>query len=69
MNKYFVSLHRDYEVAISAKSEEEAKELAEYYIGGEKDLTDERDRKEHSFRIEEIEITYNDAFEIKEYEE
>jgi hypothetical protein len=69
MNKYLVSLVRDYTVVISAKSEDEAKELAEYYIGGEKDLSDEKDRKEHTFRIEEIEITYNDAFEIKEYEE
>jgi len=69
MNKYFVSLHRDYEVAISAKNEEEAKELAEYYIGGEKDLSEEKDRKEHTFQIGGIEIKTNDAYEIKENEE
>jgi hypothetical protein len=69
MSKFFITLHRDYEIAISAENAEDAKELAEYYIGGEKDLSDEKDRKEHSFRIEEIEIKTNDAFEVKESHE
>jgi len=69
VKKYLVSLHRDYIVAISAKSEDEAKELAEFYIGGEKDLSTEKERIEHTFRIDRIEIKANDAFEIKKYEE
>ena len=69
MSKFFISLQRDYKVDISANSEEEAKELAEFYIGGEKDLSDEKERLEHKFRIEEIEIISNDAIDVKLYEE
>lgn len=69
MKKYLVSLHRDYVVAISAKSEREAKEFAEFYIGGEKDLSDEKEKIAHTFRIDGIEIKTNDAFEAKKYEE
>jgi len=69
LKKYLVSLHRDYVVAISAKCENEAKELAEFYIGGEKDLSDEKERREHTFQIDEIEIKTNDAIDIKENED
>ena len=69
MKKYLVLLHRDYKIDISAKNEEEAKELAEFYIGGEKDLSREKERIEHSFRIDGIEIKTNDAFEIEEYKD
>lgn len=68
MKKYMVSLVRDYAVVISAKNENEAKELAEYYIGGEKDLSTEKDRINHKFRIEQIEMTTNDAIDVEENE-
>ena len=66
MKKYMVSLVCDYVVVVSAKSENEAKELAEYYIGGEKDLSTEKDRREHKFNIEQIEMTTNDAIDVEE---
>ncbi len=67
MKKYVVSLVRGYVVAISAKSEQEAKRFAEYYIGGESDLSDEREKERFQFRIEHIEMTTNDAIDIEEH--
>jgi hypothetical protein len=58
-----VSLHRDYNVNIKAKNKEEAKFLTEFFIGGEKDCSNEKERELHSFRINEIKIATNDAFE------
>lgn len=69
MKNYRVSLSRGYSVLISAKSKNEAKELAEYFIGGERDLSDKLDRKNHNFIIKEIELTNNDAIDVEEYEE
>ena len=69
MQKDMVSLVRDYAVIISANSEVEARELAEFYIGGERDISNARDRKERHFNIEEIEMTTNDAIDVEEYEE
>lgn len=36
MKTYRVSLSRTYSVLISAKSQNESKELAEYFVGGER---------------------------------
>lgn len=66
MKTYKVLLHRDYIVNIDANTEEEAKQLAEFFIAGEKDASTEREREQHSFRINEIEIVTNDAFGIEE---
>ncbi len=64
MKNYKVALHRDYIVNIKAKNKEEAKFLAEFFVGGEKDCSNERERKQHKFKIEEIEMVMNDAFEV-----
>lgn len=69
MKNYRVLLSRGYSVLISAKSQNEAKEFAEYFIGGERDLSDELDRKKHNFSINEIKLTTNDAIDAEEYEE
>ena len=65
MKTYKVLLHRDYIVNIDATNEEEAMSLAEFFIAGEKDASTERERKLHSFRINEIEMVTNDAFEVE----
>lgn len=65
MKNYKVALHRDYIVNIKAKNKEEAKFLAEYVIGGEKDISTEKERKQFKFKIEEIEMVTNDAFEVE----
>ncbi|MBV6419984.1 MAG: hypothetical protein DAHOPDDO_01210 [Ignavibacteriaceae bacterium] len=64
MKTYKVLLHRDYIVNIDANNEEEAMQLAEFYIAGEKDASTEKEREQHSFRINEIEMVTNDAFEV-----
>jgi hypothetical protein len=68
MSEYKVLLHRDYIVNIEAKNEEEAMSLAEFFIAGEKDASTEKERELHSFRINEIEMVANDAFEVEEDE-
>lgn len=65
MNTYKVSLHRDYIVNIDANSEEEAKQLAEFFIAGEKDASTLKEQEQYSFRINEIEMMANDAFEVE----
>ena len=68
MKTYKVLLHRDYIVNIDAKNEGEAMQLAEFYIAREKDASTEKEREQHSFKINEIEMVTNDAFEVgKEY--
>ncbi len=66
MKTYKVLLHRDYIVNIDANNEEDAASLAEFYIAGEKDASTEKEREQHSFRINEIEMVTNDAFEADE---
>jgi hypothetical protein len=66
MKTYKVLLHRDYIVNIDAKNEEEAMQLAEFFIAGEKDVSTEKEREQHSFRINEIEMVTNDVFEAEE---
>ena len=68
MKKYMVSLVRDYGVVISAENEEEAMRCAEFFIGGEKDLSKLKHREEYKFKIEKIEMTTNDAVDVEEYE-
>jgi len=68
MRKYKVVLHRDYIVNIDANTEEEAMQLAEFFITGEKDSSTEKEREQHSFRINEIEMVTNDAFEVEDSE-
>ena len=66
MKTYKVSLHRDYIVNIDAKNKDEAMSLAEFFIAGEKDASTEKEREQHSFRINEIEMVTNDAFDVDE---
>ena len=69
MKNYKVALHRDYIVNIKAKNKEEAKFLSEFFIGGEKDCSNERERKLYKFNIEEIEMVMNEALEAEVKEE
>ena len=69
MKTYKVLLHRDYIVNIDANNEEKAMSLAEFFIAGEKDASTEQEREQHSFRINEIEMVTNDAFEVEELNE
>jgi len=69
LKNYKVALHRDYIVNIKAKNEDEAKFLAEYVIGGEKDISTEKEKIKFKFKIEEIEMVMNEAVEVEEMKE
>jgi hypothetical protein len=69
MKTYKVLLHRDYIVNIDANNEDEAKSLAEFFIAGEKDDSTENEREQYSFRINEIEMVTNDAFDSEDIDE
>ena len=64
MKTYKVALTRTYLVTISATDEEKAKRLSEFFIGDCPDSSNEKDRSEFNFSIENIEMTYNEADEI-----
>ena len=69
LKKYKISLTRSYIITLHAKNEKQAKEIAEYYIGGEKDLSTPEEQKEHKFKIEEIKMTINEAIDSELYDE
>jgi hypothetical protein len=66
MQTYQVLLHRDYIINIDAENEKEAMSFAEFFIAGEKDASTEKECEQHSFRINEIEMVTNDAFEVED---
>ena len=66
MKTFNVILTRAYRVQIEAKNQASAKELVEYFIGNPKDESNEKERSQHKFDIQEIEMTMNEAFEVEE---
>ena len=66
MKKYEVLLARSYIVTIYAENEEQAREYTEFYLGDCPDLSKSEDQKGQKFKIEEIEMTFNEAYESKE---
>jgi len=66
MKTFKVLLHRDYVVNIDARNEDEAKHLAEFFIASERDTSTEKEKEQYSFRINEIEMVNNVAFEVEE---
>lgn len=66
MKKYEVLLTRSYMVTIQAENEDQALRYTEFYLGDCPDLSKPKDRREQKFKIKEIEMTFNDAFESKE---
>lgn len=68
MKKYRVILTRSFIISIDAKNKEDALFFSEFYVGGEKDLSNAKEKKSKKFKINEIEMTVNDAFEFGEVE-
>ncbi len=64
MPTFDVSLVRSFIVTIEAESSEQAARLAELYTGY-MDESNAVDRKQFQFQIQEIEMTQNDAIEIR----
>jgi len=63
MPTYDVTLVRSFRVLLEAENEEDAKRLAEFYIGYT-DSSSEADRQTYHFRIHEIEMTDNEAITV-----
>ena len=68
MKTYEVLLTRSYRIEIDARDEEDARFLTEFYIGGEKDLSNPREQTKRAFRINEIEMTVNESIESSQLE-
>ena len=66
MKKYEVLLARSYVVTILAENEEQARGYTEFYLGDCPDLSEPKDQRDQKFKIAEIEMAINEAFESKE---
>lgn len=66
MKKYKVLLTRSYVVTINANNENEALRLSEFYIGGEGDISNTKDKEIDNYDIVDIEMTVNEAFKVEE---
>ncbi|MHB1688903.1 MAG: hypothetical protein ACYCVH_16235 [Ignavibacteriaceae bacterium] len=66
MKTYRVGLSRLYNVSVAAENEKDAKEAVDTFISDPKDISTKKDRIEYHFKITEIEMTENEAFEIEE---
>ena len=61
MKTYKIALTRTYNVSIKAENEDRAKRLSEFFLGDCPDRSNEKERAEMNFSIEEIEMVYNEA--------
>lgn len=66
MKKFEVLLTRSYIVTILSESERQACKYVEFYLGDSPDLSKSKDRRDKKFKIERIEMTFNEAHEPKE---
>ena len=66
MQSFKVNLTRVYSVTIDADDKTSAKQLAEFFLGNPKDESTEKDKADYNFKIKEINLSMNDAFEAVE---
>ena len=64
LKTYRVGLTRIYQISIRAENEEHARIFSEFYLGDSPDLSDKKEQDEKHFRIDDIELVYNEAHEI-----
>jgi hypothetical protein len=65
MQTFKVNLTRVYSITIDAENKKSAKQLAEFFIGDPEDKSNAKDRKDHNFSIQQIEMLMNEAFETE----
>ena len=68
MSSYRVTLVRSFAVTIQADNPEDAKRLAEFYVGYS-DNSEPWDRQRFGFLIDDIDMTQNDSIEAQGLEE
>ena len=66
MKKFKVLLTRSYIVTIDAENKNQACHFSEFYLGDCPDISTSNDITSKNFRIDEIEMTYNEAYEPEE---
>jgi len=64
MPRYEVGVTRHFLVSIDAESHEDAKMLTECFLGNCDDASKEADREKFQFKIHEIEMVENEAFDV-----
>ena len=64
MKNYKIALTRTYLVTIKAEDEDHAKRFSEFYLGDCPDLSNEKEQLVNNFKIEDLEMLYNEADEI-----
>ena len=69
MKTYKVLLTRSYVVYIDAKNEDDARRYSEFFIEDAKDCSTEKEQRKHHFKIGEMEIMMNEAFDAEEVKE
>jgi hypothetical protein len=66
MKTFEVLLTRSYRVEIDANNDRDAVFNVEFFVGGETDLSNKRESASRGFRINDIEMTVNEAIECVE---
>ena len=61
MKTFRVDLSRNYAVEIEAENEQKARELAEFFLGLPSDAGTDAERKLRNYKINNVEITANEA--------
>lgn len=69
MKNFKVMLTRNYIIDISAINQEEAMFLSEFFISNVRDDSNEKEQNQFKFKINDIEMTFNEAFEAEEIDE
>ena len=69
MNTYRVGLSRLYNVIIDTENEDDAKQAVDTFLSSPIDSSTKKDKLEHHFKIKEIEMMENEAFEAEEINE
>lgn len=66
MKTFDVTLTKSYIIRVKAKKKEMAKEVSEFYTSDIHDISEPWDRKKNNFKIENIECTFNETFNVAE---
>lgn len=68
MKNFKIILTRSYVLNVSSNNIESAKEVAEFFIGDPKDESNKDQQKKYLFKINDVEMVSNEAYEADEVE-
>ena len=68
MKNFKIILTRSYVLNVSSNNIESAKEVAEFFIGDPKDESNKDQQKKYLFKINDVEMVLNEAYEADEVE-